>query len=238
MQHVEMRRLLGDNRRLVEDRIALQQELGAAKEELHRMSIIISEIRSDQEMRSRELIEKEMKLEADLRATEPFKAEAVQLRAEVKKLNSAKQELASQVQTLKQDLTRVKSENQQIPNFRSEIDGLHKELMRARFVAAIDYEKQANIELMEQRQGLEKNMISMAREVEKLRAERATADPRSWGSGIPLKCGPYGMNYGNPEGSLPASYGQGYAAHMDAIATDKGPMYGTGQASREKRPRR
>ncbi|CAI0392175.1 unnamed protein product [Linum tenue] len=231
MQHVEMRRLLGDNRRLVEDRIALQQELGAAKEELHRMSIIISEIRSDQEMRSRELIEKEMKLEADLRATEPFKAEAVQLRAEVKKLNSAKQELASQVQTLKQDLTRVKSENQQIPNFRSEIDGLHKELMRAR--AAIDYEKQANIELMEQRQGLEKNMISMAREVEKLRAERATADPRSWGSG-----GPYGMNYGNPEGSLPASYGQGYAAHMDAIATDKGPMYGTGQASREKRPRR
>lgn len=50
--------------------------------------------------------------------------------------------------------------------------------------AALDYEKKANIELMEQRQTMEKNLVSMAREVERLRAEFINSDSRPWGSGI------------------------------------------------------
>ena len=38
---------------------------------------------------------------------------------------------------------------------------------------AVEYEKKGNIELMEQRQAMEKNLVSMAREVEKLCAELA-----------------------------------------------------------------
>ena len=49
---------------------------------------------------------------------------------------------------------------------------------------AHDYEKKANIELMEQRQTMEKNLVSMAREVEKLRAELANVDSRPWGAGM------------------------------------------------------
>ncbi|CAN0878006.1 Protein FLX-like 3 [Linum grandiflorum] len=227
-QHVHMRRLSGENRRLVEDRIALQQDLGAAKEELHRMNMVISDIRSEQEMRSRELIEKGMKLEADLRATEPLKGEALQLRAEVKRLKDAKQELAAQVQNLKRDLERAQVENKQIPGLKREIEGLHKDLMHAR--GAIEYEKQANVELIEQRQGLERNMVSMAREVEKLRAERVSANPRSWDTG-----GPYDLKHGNPEVDLPAAYGHGYSAYMmDPTASDEGPSYGSGSASWEK----
>lgn len=38
---------------------------------------------------------------------------------------------------------------------------------------------------MEQRQAMEKNLVSMAREVEKLRAELANGgDGRPWGAGI------------------------------------------------------
>ncbi|CAN1168746.1 Protein FLX-like 3 [Linum perenne] len=226
-QHADMRGLLGENRRLVEDRIALQQELGAAKEELHRMNIVIGEIRNEQEMRSRELIEKGMKLEADLRATEPLKDEAVQLRAEVKKLRDAKKDLVAQVQSLKKDLERAQVENKQVPGLKREIEGLHKDLMHAR--GAIEYEKQANLELIEQRQGLERNMVSMAREVEKLRAERVSANPRSWDAG-----GPYGLRFGNPDGALSATYGHGYASYMDSTASDISPSYGTGSASWEK----
>lgn len=51
---------------------------------------------------------------------------------------------------------------------------------------AIDYEKKEKFELMEQRQTMEKNMVSMAREVEKLRAELATVDSRPWGFGMIL----------------------------------------------------
>lgn len=51
------------------------------------------------------------------------------------------------------------------------------------FRTAIDYEKKANIELMEQRQAMENNVVSMVREVEKLHAERANADVRPWVAG-------------------------------------------------------
>lgn len=47
----------------------------------------------------------------------------------------------------------------------------------------VEYEKKANIELMEQRQAMEKNLVSMAREVEKLRAELVNVDGRTWGAG-------------------------------------------------------
>lgn len=134
MQHAEIRRLLTDNRRLVEDRMAMQQEVGAAKEEIHRLNLVIGEIRVEQEVHSRELIEKGLKLEADIRATEPLKKEAVQLRTEVQKLKNVRQELTGQVQTLKQDVARLQVDNQQIPILRAEIDGLHQELMHARFI--------------------------------------------------------------------------------------------------------
>lgn len=134
LQHAEIRRLLADNRRLVEDRVALQHQLGASKEELLRMNLAIGDIRAEEEMRSRELYEKGLKLEADLRAAEPFKNEAVQLRTEVQKLKDVKQELSSQVQTLKQEVGRLQTDNQQIPHLRAEIDSLHQELMHARFV--------------------------------------------------------------------------------------------------------
>lgn len=37
---------------------------------------------------------------------------------------------------------------------------------------------------MEQKQAMEKNLVSMAREVEKLRAELTTNDVGPWGAGI------------------------------------------------------
>lgn len=134
VQHAEMRRLVADNRRLIDDRMVLQRELATAKEELHRMNLAIGDIRGEHEMHSREIVEKNRKLESELRATEPLKNEVIQLRAEIQKLNNIKQELSGKVQTLTQDVGRLQADNQQIPMMRSEIDGLHQELMRSRFV--------------------------------------------------------------------------------------------------------
>ncbi|KAF3647759.1 putative phospholipase D epsilon-like [Capsicum annuum] len=71
-QHIEIRILLGENWSLVEDRIGLQRELGASKEELHNMNLTIGDIQADHEICSRELIERGMKLEEYLQATEPL----------------------------------------------------------------------------------------------------------------------------------------------------------------------
>lgn len=49
--------------------------------------------------------------------------------------------------------------------------------------SAIEYEKNANVELIEHRQAMEKNMVSMAREVEKLRSELANHSARAWSAG-------------------------------------------------------
>ena len=43
---------------------------------------------------------------------------------------------------------------------------------------AFEYEKNANAELLEQRTAMEKNLVSMAREVEKLRAELTNTEKK------------------------------------------------------------
>lgn len=133
IRHVELRRLLGENRRLVEDRIGLERELTAAREELRRMNLGITDIRTEQELQSRELFDRVLKLEADLRATEPLKIEAAKLRDEIQRLNAIRKDMTGQVQALSQDLVKLRADNQQIPILRTEIDGLHQELLRARF---------------------------------------------------------------------------------------------------------
>lgn len=49
------------------------------------------------------------------------------------------------------------------------------------FRRIFEYEKKGNEELVEQNRAMEKNLISMAREIEKLRAEQASIDWRPRG---------------------------------------------------------
>ncbi|KAK4481991.1 hypothetical protein RD792_012907 [Penstemon davidsonii] len=229
IRHVEIRRLLDENRRLVEDRISLERELTAAKEDLRRRNIAIADIRAEQELQSRELIERGLKLEADLRATEPLKNEASHLRAEIQRLSTIRQDLSKQVQTLSKDLAKLQADNQQIPVLRNEIDGLHEEMIRAR--TAIDYEKKANIELIEQRQSMEKNMVTMAREIEELRSQLLNSGARAWNAGwhFMFSGGPYGMKFSSPDVSFPSPYGDGYEIRQ--VGADKGPSYGSSSTS-------
>ncbi|KAI3814929.1 hypothetical protein L1987_14578 [Smallanthus sonchifolius] len=221
IQHHEIRRLLGENRRLVEDRIALQRELGAAKEELRRMNIAIADIQEQNEMHSRKLTNNALKLEADLHATEPLKNEAAQFHAEVERLNSIRHDLSGQVQILKKGLEKLETDNKQLPALRAEHERILQELLHAR--VAIDYEKKGGIELMEQRQAMEKNLVSMAREVEKLRVE-LTTDVQPFGAG-----GSYGMKYRSSDDRF-HPYGNGYVVHLGDA--DKGPLYGSSSGQR------
>lgn len=133
LQRREMQRIISDNRMVIDDNTVLQRELSAAKEEIHRLNQVIPKIVSEKESQSRELLERGLKLEAELRASEPLKSEVLQLRAEIQKLNTLRQDLSAQVQSLTKDVTRLQAENQQLNSMRADIDGLHKELIEARF---------------------------------------------------------------------------------------------------------
>lgn len=206
MQYREMQRIIAENRLVIDDNTLLQRELTDAKDEIHRLGLVIPKLRAEKEAETRELIERGMKLEADLRAAEPLRAEVVQLRAEIQKLNALRQELSTQVQGLTQDVTRLQAENQQLVAMRIDSDGMRNELVETR--RAYEYERKANEEQVEQKQAMERNLISMAREIEQLRAEQMNADRRARGLGG----GGYGMMNGGPEMRYSGgSYGNGYS---------------------------
>ncbi|KAL9265152.1 FLX-like 3-like protein [Drosera capensis] len=218
-RHAEIRKLVHDNNRLVEDRAVLERELGGAKEEIHRLNIIISDIRAEQELHRRELIERGLKLEADLRATEPLKKEVAHLRSEVQMLTKTRQDMSSQIQALNKDLTMLQNENKQIPRLRAEADSIRQELLHAR--GALDFEKKGQMELLEQKRTMESNMVGMAREMERLRME-IEANRRNWGA---VEGGSYGMKYSNPDVGLAAAYGDPYGTRVDS--SGKAPPYGS-----------
>lgn len=216
-QHVEMQRLAGENQRLAATHGTLRQELAAAQHELQILHAQIAAVKSEREQQMRSLMDKNAKIEAELQAAEPVKLELQQARAEAQNLMVERQESISKVQKLSQDLQRSHSDVQQIPALISELGSLRQEYQHCR--ATYDYEKKLYNDHLESLQVMEKNYITMARELEKLRAElsnTANVDRRTGGpyggtpgkneneaSGNPVGQNAYEDGYGIPQGRVP-----------------------------------
>ncbi|CAK9164162.1 unnamed protein product [Ilex paraguariensis] len=99
--------------------------------------------------------------------------------------------------------------------------------------AAVEYEKKMHANNLEQHQAMEKNMISMAHEIEKLRAELANAEKRARAAAAASAAATptpgYAADYGNTEmvygGS---SYPDPYAMHQAPGVADTSLQYGPG----------
>ncbi|XP_062191592.1 protein FLX-like 3 [Phragmites australis] len=212
-RHAEMRRIREDNQRLADEIVGLRQTMPHLKEDLHASSQAIPKLRAEKELESRELTQRNLKLEAELRALEPLRQDALHLRSEAGKLQSLRQELAAKVQGLSKELDHQKSERQKIPAMIAERDALRHELIQTR--AALEYEKKANPELTAQVQAMEKDLVAMAQEAEKLRADIAKRSAPSFSSH-----GTYGAPLSTPVMGLQGIYDGGYASI--------GSRYGTG----------
>ncbi|KAJ0037413.1 hypothetical protein Pint_23266 [Pistacia integerrima] len=176
IQQREMHQMISGNRNIIDDNTHLQMELTAAKDEIHRLGQIIPKLHADKDAEAWELIDRGLKLEAELRTAQSLKVEVVQLRDEVQILNALRQQLTTQVRGLMQDINRSQAENKQRISMRTDIIGIRTELDEAR--RAFEYEKAVNEELAEHRQIMEKNLISMAPEIETLQAELLNAERR------------------------------------------------------------
>ncbi|KAJ4726524.1 Protein FLX-like 1 [Melia azedarach] len=170
-------------------------------------------------------------LEVDLRGVEAMRNELLKVQADIKELTAVRQELTSQIQVMSQDLARFTADLQQVPALKAEIENVKQELQRAR--AAIEYEKKGYAENYEHGQVMEKKLISMARELEKLRAEIANAEKRARAAAAVSNPGAsFNANYGTPEAGYtgnpyPASYG------MNPVqgGAENYPHYGPGPGS-------
>nr|DAD35186.1 TPA_asm: hypothetical protein HUJ06_005826 [Nelumbo nucifera] len=235
-QHVEMQRLATENQRLAATHATLRQELAAAQQELQRLQAHISVMKTDKEQQMSGLMDKIAKMEVDLQAAEPVKMELQQARTEAQTLIAARQELISKVQQLTQDLQRTHSDVQQVPSLISELDSLRQEYQHCR--ATYDYEKKLYNDHLESLQVMEKNYVSMAREVEKLRAElanttnleRRTANQNAGG---PYSGTPYSGMSGYMENEATGNHTVGQNAYEDgySVPQGRGPPPGSAAAA-------
>ncbi|KAG9145641.1 hypothetical protein Leryth_026893 [Lithospermum erythrorhizon] len=229
-QHEEIQGLLVDNQRLAATHVALKQELEAAQFELQRADHYARSFHAEKDMQMRELYEKSVKMEMDLGETDALRAELMQIRADIKELTAARQDLTAQAQAMTQDLTRMTTELQQVPAVKAEIEGLKQELHRAR--AAIENEKKSYAENYEHGKLMENKLLTIHREVEKLRAEMANAEKRALAaSAVASPGGNYNANYGNqPTGyavpPYPSGYGMNPVYPMQSAGAESYPQYG------------
>ncbi|XP_010942221.1 protein FLX-like 2 isoform X2 [Elaeis guineensis] len=218
-QHMEMQRLATENERLAATHSSLRQQLAAAQQDLQRFQTRNGAVIAEQEQQLRVLKDKIAKMEADLKASEPVKVELQQAHAEAQSLIAVRQELISKVQQLTQDLQRSHADAQQIPALMSELDALRQEYQHCR--ATYDYERKLRIDHYESLQVMEKNYVSMVREVEKLRAEltNATNLDRSGASALG---GPFGTRAAHKGNDTSGHHSIGQNAYDDGYGVPQG----------------
>ncbi|KAM7271730.1 hypothetical protein ACFE04_030944 [Oxalis oulophora] len=203
--HREIRRVISENALVIDDNRLLQRELTAVKDDIHRLGEVIPNLRAEKEQHLRELKQRGLKLEAEIRASEPLRVEVKQLRSEVKNLDIVREDMNVQVQRLKEEIRQAQAKNEQMVSMKDDVDVMRNELVETR--RAVEHEKKKHEEILEQNQEMEKNLISMAREIEKLRAEQLNAARRTHG----FSGGGYGMYNGTSEMGYPGtSFGDGY----------------------------
>ncbi|XP_020679382.2 protein FLX-like 1, partial [Dendrobium catenatum] len=125
-----------------------------------------------------------MKMNAELSAADAMRAELMQVQGEIEKLNAERKNLIAKVQMLTQVMERASAELQWALAIKAEIEAMKQEVQHKLgnaliYKDAIEYEKKEYVDNYEQGQLLEKNLILMARKVEKLRLEVANAVKRA-----------------------------------------------------------
>ncbi|KAK6927144.1 hypothetical protein RJ641_008863 [Dillenia turbinata] len=233
-QRREIQTLLLDNQRLAATHVALKQELAAAHQELRHLSAAAATVKAERDAEVRDVYERSLKMDADVRSIDALRAELAQVRSGVQKLTAARDELTAELQEKESSLARVRAELKPFQGIRAEIEGLRQELQRGR--AAVEHEKKTQLANLEQGRLMEKNMGYMVREMEKLRAELANAEKRARAAAAAAAAANpnsiyetgagFGTSYGNPEtGYAGNPYPGPYLMHQVQGSADPGSLF-------------
>ncbi|TVU44423.1 hypothetical protein EJB05_03864 [Eragrostis curvula] len=225
--------LLVDNQRFAATHVALQQQLIAAQHELRAVSVAATRARAERDNEVASLGEQAVLIETEARAVAAAREEADRVHADVQVLAAARSELVNRLQGLRDQLVRAQAEAGKTNALRGQIETMHREIQKGR--SAVDFEKKAHADNLELSKAMEKNMIAVASEIEKLRGDLVNAE-----KGIPVApaapvANPgYAGAYGT-EATYPATYGNPeatYAVHSypDAYSTNQAHMHTDGNS--------
>lgn len=177
IQHREIQALLVDNQRLAATHVALKQELAATQQELVALSAAAKAAKAERDAQVREVYERSLKADSEARLIDAMTAELDQVREDVKKLAASRKELAAELREVEEDAAKAREEAKNVPEIKAEIGNLRSEIQRGR--AAIEQEKKTRIHNLEHREAMEKSMVSMSHQIEKLQAELTNAESRA-----------------------------------------------------------
>lgn len=134
-QHREIQALLLDNQRLAATHVALKQEVNATQHELRLAAAAAAKAKADRDAELREMYERSIKMENEVRSVDGMRAELAQVRLDAQKLGMAREELVDRLQGLKGDLARAKADLGKVPALKAEIENMHLEIQRGRYAA-------------------------------------------------------------------------------------------------------
>ncbi|GAB4838173.1 hypothetical protein Ancab_027702 [Ancistrocladus abbreviatus] len=172
----EIDQLAGENHRLAAAQVALRQELVASQEEIQRVKAHIKSIQTESDIQIRLVLEKTAKMESEARAGLGIKNELQEAHMEAQNLVTVRQELTAQIEQATQELEKARADIKIVPDMLNELDSMREEHQKLR--AMFEYEKRLNIDQVEQMRAMERDLVGMAREVERLRVEVLNAEKR------------------------------------------------------------
>ncbi|KAI4373372.1 hypothetical protein MLD38_011503 [Melastoma candidum] len=170
----DINKLVSENQRLAAAHGALREDNSLAEEELRRLSSLAVKLKSDRDSEIREVYERSLKMESEVRAINSMEEQLAKVKADVAKLSFDEKEFTAQLQALDEAVLAARAESNQVPTVKAEIEALRKEILKGR--AAIELEKKTRESNLEHGNIMERHMISMSREMEKLRADLANAE--------------------------------------------------------------
>lgn len=113
--------------------MALKQELSLAQQELRHLSSVAASAKAERDAEVRELYEKSLKLDAELRVIESMHAELDRVRADGEKLCAIKQEMIKDFNEINGDLAKARAESKDVAAIKAEIEAERQEIHKGRY---------------------------------------------------------------------------------------------------------
>nr|XP_043636668.1 protein FLC EXPRESSOR [Erigeron canadensis] len=220
----EIQTLLSDNQRLAAAHVALKQELAVALQDLRHFSSAAANIKAEREAEVREVFEKAIKMESEVRIIDEMKSDLGVVKSDIIKLLDERKELNEKLELVVGEIGKEKANGSRVLEIREEIDSMRNEVQKGK--AAIEYEKKVYASNIEQNQAMEKSKISMTHEIEKLKAELANAEKKVMAVAAAAATNTPGTTYA--AGFVNRDMGYGGNAYPTPYAGHQVPQYGSG----------
>ncbi|KAJ3675292.1 hypothetical protein LUZ60_004334 [Juncus effusus] len=172
----EAQTLETENRRLAHSHASMRQQIVDSQKESDSIQSHLQMVCTEIDAKMRDAYEKIKGFEGEMRVGDSLQVELHHKHVEAQALVAAREELRKEMRQVAEELERAGQEKRRMANMCKELDGLRLQHQKLR--STFEYEKATNIKQVEQMRGMEKNLISMANEIDKLRADVASAKER------------------------------------------------------------